>query len=166
MTRKRYDSGAFARGEELYYAIDPDADDATIAEAVAEVLVVRDPPPYCFSIFHDVRPSTPRKVEKMQRMNPAYRWDQPFGPCPLRYDWHRKNIVGIKTADREAAKAWARQALLLGYAVFYQHSIRSWGAGKGTLADVREQLREQRELRERVRARVRKAEEVADVSAE
>ena len=37
---------------------------------------------------------------------------------PLRYDWQRKNVVGIKTDDRKVATQWGIEALLLGYSLF------------------------------------------------
>jgi hypothetical protein len=70
------------------------------------------------------------------------------GPCPLPFDWRRKNTVGIKTSDREVARDWCMKALLLGYSAFQcWHSDGCGGGGMGTIADHRQRLIERRDRR-------------------
>ena len=121
---------------------DADAADATLAELVVDYMVARKPP-YCLSIFHDVRPSTLRRIERIRKMRPDW---QPSpargtaaGPCPLPYDRHYKNTVW----NREEARSWGIQALLLGYALFHSRKLGCWIAGgQGTLAEFRERARQ------------------------
>jgi hypothetical protein len=137
------DDGDCIRADRAFEVLNPDTDDATIAAAVAECLTAKHGP-YYFAISHDVRPSTPRKIAKRQKLMPNYVHAQRFGPCPLRYDWRYKNTVGIKERDRETAKRWVIGAMLSGYAVFSKWSIAGPGIAfsKGTLADIRKRARE------------------------
>ena len=78
----------------------------------------------------------------MKEQFPNYQPAQPFGPCPLDYDWTRKNLVGIR-GDEDRAVRWIVEAMLLGYAVGRCFGgIRSGGSGRGTLAQIRGRHRE------------------------
>jgi hypothetical protein len=64
---------------------DPDANDATLARIVVEYMTSH-PPPYCPSVFHDVRPSALRRIERMRKIWPDW---QPSNavetpPAPVR----------------------------------------------------------------------------------
>jgi hypothetical protein len=114
------------RGITGHRSVGPDTGDRELAEAIADHYVancLRVKRKIVLQIAHDVRK----------------RSDE--GPCPLPYDYSRKNVVGIRTSDPEYAVAWAVGAMLMGYAVFYMPSP-GWGFGKGTLAEYRERLRE------------------------
>jgi hypothetical protein len=66
-------------------------------------------------------------------------------PWPIRFDWKRKNCIGIKTKDYAEAIRWGVEAYALGFDV-----VASWKTGwltgpcGGTLTEIRERLREQR----------------------
>jgi hypothetical protein len=133
------------RADDALWALDPDADKRVIAEAVAERTVAGNRPPYYLHIFHDVRPKTLGGIEAMKKIIPTYKHDEPYGPCPVRYDYTYKNTVGIKERDREVAKRWITEAFLLGYSVFSAFKKRSGiGAAAGDLAMVRERIRERK----------------------
>jgi hypothetical protein len=155
MTQRKqwFDSREWQRADDAFWALDPNADDATIAEVVAERCVAGHSPPYYLFIIHDIKPITLRHIARMEKHWPGYRHSDPVGPCPLRYDWQRKNIVGIKEPNREIAKQWAIDALLLGYAVFETWKITCNGAGRGALAEVRKDVQERREWNERTKQR-------------
>jgi hypothetical protein len=146
MTRREAEAElgrAWARADDAFWALDPDAPDAEIAEAIAECLVTTTGAPYILAVFHDVRPGTPKRIARLEKFVPGCTAGERFGPCPVRYDWSRKNLVGVKTRDREVAKRWAIEATLLGYSVFYQFgTISGSGFAKGTIAEVRERVRE------------------------
>ena len=108
----------------------PRYDDATLAGVVADDLTAGRGPPHYLSIFHDVRSSTPRRMAKLE-IYPDHSGGYKFGPRPLRYDWSRKNLVGIKETDTETAKQWAIEALLLGYSAFVGRSKRDSGGRPG-----------------------------------
>jgi hypothetical protein len=127
-------------------AIDPDASDEAIAATVADYLLTMYPAPtYYLSVFHDARPSTARRIERLRKQlrQPNYQPGQPFGDCPLPFDWQHKNIVGISTRDRARARQWCINAMLAGYGVFSSHTRGGSGAGQGTLAQIRHRIRQQ-----------------------
>jgi hypothetical protein len=74
------------------------ASDNEIARLVALYMLEMERIPYWFSIDHDIRP-------------PAMR------ACPVRFDWAKKDRVGIKTNIRPMAEAWIIEAALHGYTV-------------------------------------------------
>ena len=98
--------------EDALEALTSDATDMEIAQAVAEHLLANRPPHH-LSIFHDVRPSTPKRVARIRKDFPNYQGEQ-HGPCPLHYDWSYKNSVGISTRDKSVARQWIIDAMLLG----------------------------------------------------
>jgi hypothetical protein len=149
----KYDHDDWARADTAMSALDPDADDVTVAGVIADCLTCGWGPPHYLSIFHDIRPSSVRRVEKIREKFPNYQPYQPTGPCPIRVDWSRKNMVGIKERDCETAKRWAVEALLLGYSVFHVSKIGGSGGGQGTIAEVRQRKRERREDDARVAKR-------------
>lgn len=100
--------------------VDPGASDELIAGLIADALVLGPGHRityYHLSIIHDERGA---------------------GPCPLPYDWRRKNTLRISTRDPDRAKQWIVAATLAGYCVFRHWTRNSFGYGKGTLASVRE----------------------------
>jgi hypothetical protein len=111
------------RAMKAFDAIGPDDSDAVIAKAIADELmtgvrIMFDGPPYCFFISPII------------------------GPCPIEFDWQGEDAVGIKTRDKERARSWAIEALLLGYSVFRQaQGPRGTGWGWGSIAQVRERRR-------------------------
>ena len=125
------------------YDLDPtDMSDAALAQCVAEYFVTRGPPPHRLFILHDVRPSAERNIARARKQFPNYQPADPIGPCPLDYDWTRKNLVGIR-GEEDRAVRWIVEAMLLGYAVFRCFGgIRSGGSGWGTLAQIRARHRE------------------------
>ena len=128
--------------EDALDAMTSDASDMEIAQAVADYLLANRPPHH-LSIFHDVRPSAEKQIARVRKHFPNYQPSQPHGPCPLHYDWRRKNTVGISTRDESMARQWIIDAMLLGYAV-YRHILKnSWGAGQGSIADIRARMKEQ-----------------------
>src|SRR4051794_1027553 len=85
-------------------AVDPDSSDETIAGLIADYLDAMNPKPLIHvDIIHDVRPSTLARLDKLRRegFQPEH-----AGPCPVAYDWHRQNIVGISTRDEARARQW------------------------------------------------------------
>lgn len=117
-------------------AINPDDSDQTIAAAIAEVLTTKDyQPPYRLGIFHDVRSSTAKHVERIRKYDPDYQHYERYGSIPLEFDWQIKNTLGIRTLDRERARQWAITALLYGYDVFsYLGGI---GGGGNSIKEAR-----------------------------
>lgn len=121
--------------EDAMWAVNPDASDAEIAKAIANYLLVKQPP-YRLGITHDVRARKQRVIHSAD-----------FGPCPLDYTWQHKNTVGITTLDEYIAEQWIIKALDAGicpHGVAPQ-GIRSGGHGPGTLASFRRHLRERLE---------------------
>jgi hypothetical protein len=142
MRTKKHSLQEELAAETAYEAINPDDSDETIAAIVADWLTTRtSQPPYRLGIFHDVRPSAERNFERSKKYFPDRKPYQPYGRCPLEFDWQRKNTVGINTLDRERARQWAIDAMLLGYAVFKYWGLRSGGGSSGSLAEVRERAR-------------------------
>jgi hypothetical protein len=136
MRNKKHSLAELHAAEDARHAIGPDASDENIAAAEADWLTARThQPPYHLGINHDVRPSAAKKAEMLRKIYPDRPFD-PTGPCPLEYVWQRHNTVGIKTLDRERARAWAREALLLGYRVFVVPS--NWHS---SLQEARERAR-------------------------
>ena len=143
-TRRKYDATAVASNaaEDALAAISPDASDATIAGIVADYLLTRYSTRYFhLSIIHDVRPSAPVRLARLRKHFPDYQPHEPMGPCPLPYDWTRKNMVGISTRDRERAREWIIAATLAGYCVFRGFSRDSWSSGAGSIARIRERAK-------------------------
>jgi hypothetical protein len=125
--------------EDVLEAMAADASDMEIAQAVADYLLAKRPPHH-LSIMHDVRPSTPKRIARLRKDFPNFQ-GQPHGPCPLHYDWHRKNMVGISTRDESVARQWIIDAMLLGYGV-YRHIVKhSWGGGQGSITAIRSRLK-------------------------
>ena len=112
----------------IYNMVNPAADDIGVATATADY-ILQDRWTRWLYIFHDVRRNARDGV------GPG------FGhPCPVPYDWHRRNIVGISTDDRNRAHAWIVAVMLKGYAVFY--SDEKWGGSSpGSIMDVRERVK-------------------------
>jgi|SRR5208283_632015 len=122
------------RAMEAMDTLDPDASDETIAEIVA----YSHRGTWHISIIHDTRP---RELHKRAR-NPNYCPSERIGPCPLPYDWIRKNVVGISTRDRDQARQWIIKATLAGYCVYHQITRNGSGGGRGTSAQIRAKRRE------------------------
>jgi hypothetical protein len=118
--------------------VDPDASDETIAGITADYFLIGFTTRH-LSILHDVRPSTQRTIERIRKRfeQPDYQPADPTGPCPLPYDWTRKNAVGISTKDRERARQWCIDAMLAGYDVHHRSSKTSASFGRGTIAQIR-----------------------------
>lgn len=72
--------------------------DAGVAKLVALYMLETERIPYWFSINHDIRP-------------PAMK------ACPIRFDWAKKDRVGIKTNIKPMAEAWIIDAARAGYVV-------------------------------------------------
>jgi hypothetical protein len=124
--------------EEALAAIKSDDGDEAIAQIVADYLLTSSSrPSFHLTIFHDIRSSTTRRVEKLRKTWPDYKPENPIGPCSVPFDWHCKNTVGITTRDRERARCWIIDALLAGYGVFrgYRRGGTAWG--QGSLAQIR-----------------------------
>jgi hypothetical protein len=103
----------FSRAESALREIDPDEiDDETLMALAADCLTAGRGPRYL----------------------PYIRCNDPAS-CPLRYDWYERNVVGIRTTDREVARQWVIDAMRLGYVV----STRAGNVG--TLPYIREQAR-------------------------
>jgi hypothetical protein len=123
--------------------IDPDANDEVPAGIRADYLMTGH---YMttrhLAIMHDVRPSAQRTIERIRKYRPDYEPAQDTGPCPLPYDWNRKNIVGISIRDRARARQWCINALLLGYSVHAYDNKNGAGFGGMTLAAIRKQRRD------------------------
>jgi hypothetical protein len=123
--------------------VDPDASDETIASITADYFLIGFTTRH-LDILHDVRPSTQKRIERIRRegwLN--YQPADPSGPCPLPYDWTRKNVVGISTKDRERARQWCIDAMLAGYSVHHRSSKTSASFGRGTIAQIRARRREE-----------------------
>jgi hypothetical protein len=107
--------------EDAMNSLNPDASDEAVACAVADLYLARTAHLgfITLSIFHDVRLRSRA------------------GPCPLPYDWNRKNIVGVTTRDRVRARRWIISAMLAGYGVFYHMSRNSSGFGQGSIEAIR-----------------------------
>jgi len=93
-------------------------EDLSIAMATADKLVQHR---HVF-IFHDVRRRT-------------------GSPCPLPYDWNRKNMVGITVGKNvHRARCWAITALMFGYEVLGHHrkDTAAWAYCPGTIARIRQ----------------------------
>lgn len=131
--RKRFNSEELERARLAVVEINPDDDDATLAPILAERCVAGHTPPYYLAILHDVRRNAPATIA-----------------CPIRYDWQYKNKVGIKELDREVAKQWAVGAMLLGYAVYAMWKVHGSAIGPGTIAQVRERVRDGRKEEKKV----------------
>jgi hypothetical protein len=102
---------------DAYHALDPDtADDTTAAKVIADWLLSLHAPPYRLGIDHDSRKRKPRHLHFASG---PLRAEMLFksGPCLLAYEWHYKNRVGIKTDDRDHARAWIVDGLYFGYTV-------------------------------------------------
>jgi hypothetical protein len=130
--------------EEALASIIPDDSDEVIAQIVANYLLMSRRPPFVLSIFHDVRPSSIRRVEKWKQIRPDYEPANPVGPCPVPVDWHYKNLVGITTRDYARAEHWIIEAMLLGYGVFRGRSRHGTAGGQGSLTQIRTRLRNSR----------------------
>jgi len=104
------------------------ASDLEIAEAMAE---------YYVSVLPYARAKARGRVSLSIHHDVSARSLDP--PCPVEYDWHDKNTVGIITTDEARAKDWAIRAMLLGYAVFYKFRPRKGGGGgsQGSIQDWR-----------------------------
>jgi hypothetical protein len=125
------------RAETKLFETQPSASDQTFAEVMADYLVAAS---LCYSrvcrlgINHNI--SKPGTIYA-----PSVHRDERSGPCPLSYNWRYKNLVGISTPDAEHARAWAIEALLLGYSVFRPNrGSRGAGSGMGTIAEFRKTL--------------------------
>lgn len=139
------DWSAIAAAEHAVNHVDPEASDQAIAEVVADYLLAmfRRSRTYRLSIMHDVRPSASRRVERWRKHLPDHQPVEPTGPCPLAYDWHRKNIVGISTRDRDRARQWAIEASLAGYCVYRDWSSQGGGSGRGSIEHIRKRRRDE-----------------------
>jgi hypothetical protein len=78
--------------------VTPSFADRQVAMMIADHCMELGDTPYRFSINHDVRP--PGNLA-----------------CPLRYDWTKKDSVGIETNDPLSARRWLTSALLRGYTI-------------------------------------------------
>lgn len=87
---------------ERLLGISPTTPARAVAMMIADVMLESGPVPYNFSINHDVRP--PKNLA-----------------CPLRYDWYKKDRVGVKTTDRERVRKWLTVAVIRGYTVRREH---------------------------------------------
>lgn len=131
----RLQSAIDAPWRNIYSMVDPAAGDLGIATATANYILQEHP--RHFFIFHDMR------TKARGGSGPG------FGqPCPVPYDWQRKNIIGISTDDRARAHAWIVAAMLKGYEVFYSSNKRN-GGSPGSIEHVRERVREDRKRLER-----------------
>lgn len=111
---------AAKRADDAVANVDPGASDELIAGLIADALVLgpgHRSSYFHLSIIHDERGA---------------------GPCPLPYDWRRKNTLRISTRDPDRAKQWIIAATLAGYCVLRHWTRNGWGYGKGTLASVHE----------------------------
>lgn len=130
--------------EDALEAIDAHTSDEAIAGIVADYYLIARPWGIQFAILHDVRPSTPARLATQRRLSrrPDFMPSTPFGPCPVPYTWHRKNMVGIRLRGpsrmtHNAARQWIIDAMLAGYAVFYSMGAQYSSAGQGTIAEIR-----------------------------
>jgi hypothetical protein len=132
-----WNDSELSRAENALHDLCPDTDDRLIAEHVADcLLALRLTPRRQLGIFDDCQPMSADEREYVLRVDLLQR----RGPCPLSYDWHETNVLGISTDDRERARQWIIEAQARGYAV-----LRCWsgkdggGSGKGTIAEWRRQ---------------------------
>jgi|ERR1035437_125899 hypothetical protein len=89
--------------------IPPSASDQMVAMMLADKCIALADRPFHFAINHDIRP--PKNLA-----------------CPLRYDWTRKDHVGVETKNALEIRQWLTKALLLGYTV-QQMNERRKGIG-------------------------------------
>jgi hypothetical protein len=80
--------------------ITPAYSDRRVAEMLASKCLELTEKPFRYAINHDIRP--PKNLA-----------------CPLRYDWTRKDRVGVEIADKETARRWLVSAALAGYTIYY-----------------------------------------------
>ena len=131
---------AIRAAEDAMQEVDPNASDETIANILADYLTVGNwgrSRAFHLSIFHDVRPSSLARMDRLRKLDPGYRPHDRIGPCPLPYDWTRTNIVGISTGDRERARQWIIEAALAGYSVFRHIGRHGGGFGQGSIKHIR-----------------------------
>jgi len=74
--------------------------------------------PYRFSINHDIRPPK-------------------LAPCPVEYNWTRKDRCGIIWRSRVPTKKWLTAALLHGYTVFLVGSDQRTEKSSSSIAIAR-----------------------------
>jgi hypothetical protein len=148
MSSRKLDWKEVRRVEDALESIDPEIGDEALMHLLADYLTTQTRSPYYFNIFHDVRPSSARRLARIQRTSPDYEgWGDPIGPCPVPYHWHRKNLVGVKIADREEARQWAIEAMRHGYTVWYSFKKRyGLALSPGSLANVREKARQRHQM--------------------
>ena len=121
--------------------------DREVAEKIAAYLMTMYPPPYLLSVIHDAwSKGAVRDYERMRKKYPdLYDAREPVGPCPLRFDWKRKNIFGIRKRDEETARAWIIDAAIRGYSVFRSsEGFKSLASGSGSIAACRQRASAQR----------------------
>jgi hypothetical protein len=125
-------------------AVDPEASDEVIAALIADHAVKQLPSSRLIhlSIMHEIRPREIQRIERAIERDSKAGHD-PFGPCPLPFDWQSRNTVGISTRDPERARQWAFDAMLAGYAVYRQGRRNGSGGGMGTIAHVRDRRRDE-----------------------
>jgi hypothetical protein len=124
-------------------AVDPDTSDETIAGLIADYLAVMNPKPLIHvGIIHDVRPSTLARLDRLRKAD--FQPTEPAGPCPVAYDWHSINTVGISTRDETRARAWTITATLAGYNVFRKATRHAAGFSPGPIADIRQRAARRR----------------------
>jgi hypothetical protein len=128
--------------EDAMASVDPDATDEVIAVVIADYLVTQLPTSRTchLSVLHELRP---RELARFRKYSPERPFDHGIGPCPLPYDWQRKNVIGISTRDRDRARQWAIDATLAGYCVFRSFHRNGSGGGQGTLAHIWERRRDE-----------------------
>ena len=116
-----------------------DASDLEIAEAMAE---------YYLTAYPDTKAHYKGRISLSKLHDVRLRSTAP--PCPIEYDWRRKNTVGITTTDEGRARDWAIRAMLLGYAVFCCWGSRGnrWGFA-GSQGSIEAWRKHERELREK-----------------
>lgn len=85
--------------------IRPTAPDREVAALLADKCIELTDVPYRFAINHDIRP--PKNLY-----------------CPLRYDWTRKDRVGIEWKLKIPTWTWLTKAFLLGYTVYQMDANR------------------------------------------
>jgi len=137
-----WNDSALSRAENALDDLNPDTDDRLIAEHIADCLlalfVARQ---RRLGPCDDVQPPSDNERAYALRIDLRQR----RGPCPLPYDWHQTNFVGISTDDHARAKEWIIEAQMRGYAVFRTwHTKDGGGSGKGTIADWRSRQHERR----------------------
>ena len=139
---KTMSKAAIRAAEDALQEVNPDASDEAIAEILADYLTTPlGSRTFHLSIFHDVRPSSLARMKRLRKYDPGYGSHQRISPCPLPYDWSRKNTVGVSTRDRDRAQQWIIEATLAGYAVFRGFSRQGGGFGQGSLENIRARRR-------------------------